>query len=344
MFGARASLKYLAGLCRRLSIELASGIDVRKTWTRELDRAPWNARTRIEAVRAGVSDGDTMTDALQRTGEFFPPLFRKLVEVGEETGHSAEVFRRLAENYDHQLQLRRSFLQSITWPMLQLIISLTVVGILIFAMGVIQEMTGTRVDILGFGLVGMSGLIWYLTFLGWIVLAIVIVVQAIRRGAVWVAPVQQFVMRSPGIGPPLRTLSLSRFAWSLHLTLDAGMEIRKAITLSLQTTYNAYYTAHNDQMVQDITLGQELNEAMARTRVFPPEFVDAIEVGERSGRLVETLAILSKQLQEQATAALATLTKIAGFIVWLIVAVLIIMLIFRIFGFYAGVLNEATKM
>jgi type IV pilus assembly protein PilC len=183
----------------------------------------------------------------------------------------------------------------------------------------------------------------YLTFLGCVFAAFFIVIRAVRRGALWIAPVQFFVMRLPGIGQPLKTLSLAQFAWSLQLTLDAGMEIRKALTLALQTTYNAYFTSHNDEMVRQITMGRELNEAMSETRAFPPEFVDAIEVGERSGRLVETLAVLSRQLQEQAAMAMAMLTRIAGVIVWLIVAGLIIMLIFRVFSFYAGVLNEATK-
>ena len=340
MFAPRANLKYLSGLCRRVSTELASGIDVRKTWAREVERAPWNARSRIEEIHAGVSAGDTMTDSLKRTGKFFPRLFRRLVEVGEETGHSAEVFRRLAEHYEQQLQLRRSFLQTISWPMLQLIIALAVVGIFILLMGMIEDRTGTRTDMLGFGLVGWPGFITYVTFLGCVFGAILFAVSAVRRGALWIAPVQMFVMRIPGLGQPLKTLSLAQFAWSLHLTLDAGMEIRKALTLSLQTTYNAYYISHNDRMVREITMGRELNEAMSEARVFPPAFVDAVEVGERSGRLVETLAVLSRQYQEQAALALAMIARIAGFVVWLIVAGLIIMLIFRIFGAYVGAINE----
>jgi len=38
------------------------------------------------------------------------------------------------------------------------------------------------------------------------------------------------------------------------------------------------------------------------------------------------------------------LTMVAGFVVWLLVAGLIILMIFRIAGFYVGTINDALKM
>jgi type IV pilus assembly protein PilC len=186
-------------------------------------------------------------------------------------------------------------------------------------------------------------LILYLTCIGSVIVGIAIAIRAIRRGALWIAPIQHLVMRIPGIGRAIKTLAIARFSWTLHVTLESGMEIRKALTLALQSTQNAYYTTHNDEIVRQMTLGRELNEGMAAGGAFSPEFTDAIEVGERSGRLVETLAVLSKQYQEQAIYAISYLTRGAGLAVWLLVALTIIMLIFRVFSFYAGVLNDAVK-
>ena len=53
------------------------------------------------------------------------------------------------------------------------------------------------------------------------------------------------------------------------------------------------------------------------------------------------MAHLSRQYQEQARAALATLTMLAGFAVWVVVAGLIIVLIFRLFLFYLGMITAA---
>ena len=88
----------------------------------------------------------------------------------------------------------------------------------------------------------------------------------------------------------------------------------------------------------------ELHEAMTETGAFPRRIVDAIAVGERSGRLSETMKLLSDQYQDEARAAMTVLTRLAGFGVWIGVAGLMIFLIFRIFSFYVGVLNSAGKM
>ena len=45
---------------------------------------------------------------------------------------------------------------------------------------------------------------------------------------------------------------------------------------------------------------------------------------------------LSRQYQDQARTATAVLTTLAGFAVWIMIAAIIILMIFRLFGFYIG--------
>src|SRR5688572_25212148 len=138
LFGARVSNKELAQLCRRLATGLEAGIDVRKVWSREVaGRSSSSLRRRLVPVSEAVAVGRSVTEGLAETGDYFPPLFREMVHVGERTGKLAEVFRQLAEHYDHQLNLRRAFLASITWPMFQLTAAVFVIGVLIWVLGII---------------------------------------------------------------------------------------------------------------------------------------------------------------------------------------------------------------
>jgi hypothetical protein len=52
---------------------------------------------------------------------------------------------------------------------------------------------------------------------------------------------------------------------------------------------------------------------------------------------------LSRRYEEEAESALQVLTTIAGFAVWLLVAGMIIVMIFRLAGFYFGAINDALK-
>lgn len=339
LFSARIRSAELAELCHRLAVALESGVELRRVFSREAGgRTSAALRARLETVSTAVGQGWSVDDALAQTGKFFPPFFREMVKVGEQTGHLAEVFRHLAEHYEYQQRLRRMFLHSISGPIMQLTAAVAIVGLLIWLMSF------TGIDLLGFGLMGTPGLIKYLIAVGLVVAGFLLLVAAQRRGVFWTRPVEYGVLKVPMLGGALETLALARLAWSLHLTYGVGMDLGKALDLSLRSMQNRYYTDQCEPVMRSLRRGQPITEALSATGIFPAEFLDALDVGEHSGRLPETMAVLSRQYQDRAQRALTTLAMLAGFAVWAAVAALIIFIIWRIFSFYLGVLNDAARM
>jgi type II secretory pathway component PulF len=340
LFSYRVPLKTLIDLCRRLSIALGAGIDVRTVWMREAQRAQGPLRDRLLQVAFAIQQGESLAEALAPIADCFPALFREMIVLGEQTGHVDTVLTQLADHYQNQLNSRRIFYAAIAWPVIQLTIAVVIVGFLIWIMGMLRETTGNRtLDILGFGLVGNSGLAAYVAMVACATTVIWLVLRAISRGLVWTYPVQRFVLRLPGIGRPLQTLALARLAWSMHVTLGAGMEVRRALRLSLANTQNARYIDHMAAIDAAIMAGHSIHEAFCRTGDFPVEFLDMLAVGEQSGEVSESMGRLAKLYQEQARMALAVLAMIAGWLVWAAVAAVLITLIFRIFSFYLGALS-----
>jgi type II secretory pathway component PulF len=217
-----------------------------------------------------------------------------------------------------------------------------VIGLLIWVMGFLSA-RGATSDILGWGLKGTAGLAVYLLVVGAIAAGVFALVQAARRGALWWGPIQRVLIGLPVLGTALKTLALSRVSWTLHLALDCGMEVRRAIRLALLHSGNVRFADAAEPMTAVISQGRPIHEAMRAADVFPVAYIDAVTVGEESGRLVETLAILSRQQHEEARSALAVLTKLAGFAVWLLVASLLITMIFRLAGFYTGTIQNLAK-
>lgn len=344
IFTPRVDIKSLIGLCRRMSTALETGIDARTAWAREAERARGHLRGHLLDISDAVNRGESLSDAFATTGDFFPSLLREMVELGEQTGHLDAVFRQLDGHYQNHLYTRRTFWVAIAWPLVQLGIALFIVGFLIWIMGVIREMTGNKsFDILGFGLIGNRGLAIYATFLACVGTAIWFTIRAISRGLVWTRPIQRFVLGLPGIGKPLQTMALARLAWSMHVTMNAGMDVRRALKLSLRSTQNARYIDHIPVIDAEILAGQSIYDAFCHAGGYPVEFLDTLSVGEESGRVVESMGLLAKQYQERTRDALGILAVLAGQIVWAAIAIVIIALIFRIFSFYLGAINDATK-
>ncbi len=337
LFSPRIDIKPLADLCHRLSMSLEAGIDARTIWAREAERAQGRTRQHLAIVSDAINHGEATTDALRLTGDFFPTMFCEMVAVGEQTGRLDAVLAQLAEHYQNQLTLRRNFWSSITWPLFQLGVAVTVVGLLIWVTGVLG------VDILGLGIVGERGVQIYALFLAAVGAAVFFLLRAINRGLVWTAPIQRLVLQLPGIGKPLQTVALARLAWSMHVTLESGMEVRQALRLSLRSSHNARYTDQIPLIVAEISAGNSIHEAFCRAGGYPLEFLDTLAVGEQSGKIVESMRVLARQYQERARTALATLTTLAGWAVWAVVAAMLIALIFRVFSFYLGAINGALR-
>lgn len=152
-------------------------------------------------------------------------------------------------------------------------------------------------------------------------------------------------MRLPLIGKALRTIAISRLAWSLGLALEAGMEIERAVRLAFAAAQNAVYLRQADEVMSQIASGSDLTAALGATGEFPADFLATVETGEHSGKLPESLLHLSEQYQDQARAALSTLTIVAGFAVWGLVAIMILVAIIQIFKqAYLKPINDALEM
>jgi type II secretory pathway component PulF len=342
LFSPRMSLKQLAAFSQRASMSLLAGIDERTICAREAQNArSLAARRHLATVSQMVNQGETLSAGLAAAGDFFPPLFREMVQAGEQSGHLGEVLKQLADHYQNQITLRRNFLASIAWPAVELFLAVLIVGFLIWIMGVINDMNHSHLDPLGFGLTGNSGLAKYAAFIAIVGIGLAVLIRAVARGMLWTRPLQRLMLRIPKIGPALQTVAVARLAWVMSQTMNTSMELRRALRLSLECTRNAWYIDRIEPIDAQIAAGNSIHEAFSAAGGFPPDFLDALLVGEQSGNLVESMAHESKLYQEQARAALSVLATVGGFAVWVAVAAIIVFLIFRLAMFYLSALNGA---
>lgn len=346
MLSSQIRLKTLAQLCHRLASATQAGLDDRRIWHDEAQRGNAFHRRQLQSISTQLDRGNSITDALLQSDDYFPPLFRQLAAVGDTSGQHAQTYRRLADYYDHQIAARQAFLSRLSWPMIQLVMALAVIGLLIWIMGLLPSSRGPGgqpIDLLGWGLIGTRGLIIYLAVLTSIGMGLLMVWGAIRRGLLQTRRLQIASLQIPVLGPALKTLALSRFAWAMHLVLDTPMDLRRALPMALNTTGNDHYRQHADSVARGIEQGQDIHSALTATGVFPHDLLDAVAVGEQSGKLVESMGRISKEYNQRASLAISVLAQIAGYAVWIMVSAFIIMLIFRMASFYTNTIHELSQ-
>ncbi len=331
----------LIELCRRLAMQIEAGIDIRTIWKRELERvsSPWG-RSVLREISQGINQGQSLSDALSISGNYFPPLFLRMLKVGEATGDLPEALRLLAEYYEEERSRRALFWKLLAWPLTELVLAVGVIGFLIWIMGVISGMAGKTVDPLGFGLVGNTGLAIYVICVAAIVAAVAWTAYGWRQGWLAVRPLQRLILQIPVLGRIVHTLALARMTWAMYTTLRGGMEVLAAVDMALQTADNAAFDELRPRVRQSLQSGHSLHHTFAETRFFPDEWLDALQSGEDSGKLDTALENLSREYTRRAASAMKALSLVgAGLVVALIVGVMVF-LIFRLASFYIGQIYE----
>lgn len=339
--GSRIGLGTLINFLRRAAIAHRAGVDLLKFWDKEAEAGPRDLRRAATVVQDRLRAGDSLTGAVAACRGYFPPLVVEMIEIGEMTGRLDDVLDRLRTHYEHLRDLRRSLIMGLIWPGIQLGMAICVVGLLIWVVGFIASLRGGEpIDILGIGLVGNRGLAIYIALVVSFAGAIAFGVMALRNGWLGTGPIK-FCLKIPVIGNCLKKYALARFSWTLALTLESGVDARRSLRLALRATQLPTAIAAIDRADEVIVRGGEFHEACRDIDGFSDDFVTSLAAAEQAQSISESLHYLSNQYREQAELANKVLTTFASFAIWGGVAAMIILLIFRLFMFYMGVLNEA---
>jgi type II secretory pathway component PulF len=330
-------------LCRVLRHSLGAGLMLRDVFRQQAIKGPSAVRPIAARISEALEKGDDLETALKPEQKAFPPLFMSLAVVGESTGNMPEIFKELEKYYIMQQKHWRQFWTQALWPILQLVAAIFVISAMIYILGMIAQSNNAQpMDPLGIGLTGTNGAITFFFSSFGTIGAIIVGYMLLSRSLEGKAVVDRFLLTVPGLGGFLMALVLMRFALSLRLTLETGMSIVKAVGLSLRATGNAAF-ASKARVVQDVLRsGDSLANALAHAHIFPDEFVHMVSFAEEGGRVPEVMVNQAEQYEEEAVRRLAVLTKMANFLLWAFVALMLIISIFRLYSSYFGMLDRLT--
>jgi type IV pilus assembly protein PilC len=340
----RLPLWALIDLARSARHALTSGLFLRDVMDLLASKGTRPVRRVAGRIGKDLKAGWSFDDALRKQESYFPPLFVSLATVGEESGHLPEVLHELEKYYILQQKLRRDFLNSISWPVIQFVSAVLIVALLILVLGELPTAgpQGGKFDALGMGLLGARGA---LIFLGWVggtlvgvTAAFLVLKKLLRKRAV----VERVLLLVPAVGPCLRAMALTRFCIAGRLMLETSLSIFKSLRLAFLATDNAAFIQRYPAVEASLRQGNGITTSFERARVFPTKFMSAMAVAEESGRLPETLRYQGEEYDDEMRRRLGWLTRLAGGLIWLAVAAVIILVIVRIYGNYIGIIDALS--
>ncbi|MDR1713521.1 MAG: type II secretion system F family protein [Coriobacteriales bacterium] len=325
----------VADFCRQLAAMLSSGIMLIRAITIMSQR---NLKPHIKkvylALMADLQKGSTLSEAMARRGRAFPELLINMMRAGENTGRLDVTAEKMAVTYDKQHRLDSKVRSAVTYPMILVVLIISVVLILFTFvlpqfMGLFENMElplPTRI------VMGISDFLKShgLVLLVGIIIAAALLVALFRQPAPRRA-LDRLKLRLPGFGHLLKTIYTARFARTLSSLYVSGISMIQALTVAKSTIGNKYIESQFDQVVEHLGNGRSLSQALSGVDGFEPKLQSTVLIGEESGTLEKMLEAVADQYDydsEMASQRLVTMIEpilivvMAAIVLFVIISVL----------------------
>ena len=317
-FGNKVKLKDLAVMARQFATMINSGLSMLRALTILSEQTENKALAAVVAeARNDVESGESLSSALAKRPQVFPPLMINLVRAGEVGGFLDQSLISVATNFEAEVKLRGKVKSAMTYPVVVFIMAiLAVVGMLLFIVPVFAGMftsLGGELPAPTKVLVWMSSAMKVVAPIGTVALVVWSVVWAKikhkRKVREFVDPIK---FKIPIFGTLFQKVSLSRFTRNLGTMIKAGVPILQSLEIVGETSGSTVIEKATRAVQESVRAGETLAGPLALHPVFPPMVVQMLSVGEDTGALdtmLEKIAEFYDQDVEATTEALTSLIE-----------------------------------
>lgn len=308
------SQKEILFFTRQFATLFASGVPIVQAFEALIGQVKnKNFRKVLIQMRNDIEKGSSLADAMKKHPRVFSSLYVNMVRAGEEGGMLDKVLFRMADYFEKMIKLRRKIIGAMIYPSIVIAVAVLVVAIImVFVIPTFAKLFGemglqlplpTRITIGLSNFMVQTGVFIILGIIGFFIF-----IKFFRRTDKGKKITDSILLKFPLLGEILLKASLSRFARTLGTLLGSGVPILNSMEISARASGNKVIEDVVIEMREDITAGKSLTEVLKlRPELFPPIFVQMVNVGESTGGTDEMLNKVSDFYDEEVDNAVANL-------------------------------------
>jgi type IV pilus assembly protein PilC len=266
-------------------------------------------------LRNRVEGGEDFSSALARHPRQFDKTFIAMMKAAEQTGRLGEMLDAVAGYLRGQLETRQKVRASLAYPSIMAVLAVAVtIFLLTYILPKFEPLfsrKGVKLPRPTVIMMTASDLLldyWPL----WIVVAIGGTIgfvfgkrtEAGRQALDWV------MINLPIVGPMVRKVTISRSIRTLGTMVASGVSMLDAIRLTAEVSGNYYYERIWLRVLDEITQGNRIVDALRNEPLLPPTLVQMIGAGEETGKLDTVLAKVSGYYDREVETSLKATTSL----------------------------------
>ena len=335
--GGKIKPKKLTLLCSQLSIELRAGLPLVSALHLVAENEEDKQLKRIlTEVADDVHAGNHLADAFATRGPGLPRTFIETVRAGEESGKLDETFEKLQKYYENADMVASKVASALVYPIMLISVAIIVIAIImIFAVPVFEQSFGSMGNELPVPtrlLIAMSNFMvnnWLLlvAILAAIGLALFFYGKTAHGRHVYA----RLALTFPGVSIVTRMNAASQFSATLSTMLASGLPMVSATRITANTADNLLISEDIEKAVANIVEGNRLADGIKDSKWFPSLLKEMVTVGEETGKLEDTLNVVSGYYAKEVDAAVKKALDILNPCITIVLALIVVFILLSVY-------------
>jgi type IV pilus assembly protein PilC len=340
-------MKAFTLMCNQFAIIVKAGIPIASTVQLIAAKTTDKTLKRIlNQVAGDVESGRSLAASFEeRGGKLLPPTFIETIRAGEESGKLDECFERLQAYYENADAVSSKVTSALVYPVMLIAVAVIVVAIIMIKAVPVFESSfanmGNERPLPTKLLIAMS----HFMVDNWLLLAAILAAAGLGltlygktdNGRHLYA---RLALTFPGFDMINRMNAASEFSSTLSTMLAAGLPLVQATRITAATTNNVLISEDIEAAVQGVIEGNRLGDGLKKSSYLPALLLEMTAVGEETGKLEDTLNVVSTYYTKEVDVAVKRALDILNPCITIVLAILVVFILLSvylpIFGLYGN--------
>jgi type IV pilus assembly protein PilC len=293
-------------LYRQMAMLLESGTDIAASLDLLSQQVSNRAlRKVLNEVVSDVRGGSQLSTSLEKHPKIFPPVYCRLIGVGEQSGDLETILQQVASYMEKEMTTSKQTKSALMMPMITAVIAVAVIVLMILfilpSFSKMYESLGVELPAVVKLMVtaGEKGKEYGL-FLIIGVLAVIVISYLYVKTPRGRYAFDKMLLKIPVMGRIRQLSELSRFCRSMALLFNSGLPLPEIMLLSVKSSGNKVVAQALTDVHEDMVKGEGLSGPMGKNSLFLPMMVQMVKVGEETGSIDNTLIAVANSFETEA--------------------------------------------
>lgn len=332
LFGERFGNKKKQAFYQELSVLLKAGISFKEGLTLIVDSLKKNAdKELIQSILNDVVNGRPFSAALLASKAFSEYEFYSL-QIGEETGTTAQVCQELGVFYERKNEQKRIIIAALTYPSIVLTTALVVVVFMLsYVVPMFQDIfrhNNVELPMLTKAVVALSS--WtkrYGSFGIVLILGLIFIGRVFKDNLKYRTTLHYSLLKIPVLGTFISKVYLAQFTQAVALLTTAKIPLLNSIQMVKKMIRFVPLQDALDKVEYSILKGNSLSSSLKENPLFDNRIISLVKVAEETNQTEYVFQQLSEQYNQEVVQQSKIMTTVLEPLIILFVGVLVAVLL-----------------